>query len=57
MYEDIKIPHQLKPAIEKFYDDLSAVLTDYENGDICAEDLYHFMVVLQTEISQVIYDD
>ena len=57
MDEYIKIPHQLKPAIEKFYDDLSAVLTDYENHDIDPEDLYDFMVALQMELCNIIYND
>lgn len=57
MNEDYKIPPELKPAIDKFYDDLSAVLTDYENKDISAEGLYDFMVALQMQISLVIYND
>ena len=57
MGKDIAIPGNLKPAIDRFYDDLSAVLTNYENGDIKAEDLYDFMVTLHTEISLIIYND
>ena len=57
MKEEIKIPPQLKPAIDKFYDDISSVLTDYENNDIQAEALYDFMVALQNEISLIIYND
>lgn len=57
MNEDITIPGNLKPAIERVYDDISAVLTDYENGDIDAEALYDFMVALQREISLIIYND
>lgn len=57
MNEDCKIPPELKPAIDKFYDDLSAVLTNYENKDISAEGLYDFMVALQMQISLVIYND
>lgn len=57
MDEDIKIPLHLKPTIDRLYDDLSAVLTDYENHDIDPEDLYDFMVALQTEISLIIYND
>lgn len=52
-----KIPPELKPDIDKFYDDLSAVLTNYENKDISAEGLYDFMVALQMQISLVIYND
>ena len=57
MNENITIPGNLKPAIDRVYDDISAVLTDYENGDISADDLYDFMVTLQTEISLIIYND
>ena len=57
MGRDITIPGNLKPAVDRVYDDLSAVLTDYENGDIGAEDLYDFMVTLHTEISLIIYND
>ena len=57
MGENIKIPPQLKPTIDKFYDDLSAVLTDYENHDIDTEDLYDFMVALQMELCNIIYND
>ena len=57
MNEDYKIPPELKPAIDKFYDDISAVLTNYENKDISAEGLYDFMVALQMQISLVIYND
>ena len=57
MNEQITIPGHLKPAIDRVYDDISAVLTDYENGDISAEDLYNFMVTLQMEISLIIYND
>lgn len=57
MAADYKIPPELKPAIDRTYDDISAVLTDYENGDISSEGLYDFMVALQREISLVIYND
>lgn len=57
MKEGITIPGHLKPAIDRVYDDISAVLTDYENKDIGAEDLYAFMVALQMEISLVQYND
>lgn len=57
MAADHKIPPEMKPAIDRFYDDLSAVLTNYENKDISAEDLYDFMVTLHTEISLIIYND
>lgn len=57
MAADYKIPPALKPAVDRTYDDISAVLTDYENGDISADDLYDFMVALQREISLVIYND
>lgn len=55
--DEICIPSQLKPAVDKFYDDLSSVLTDYETDAISAEDLYAFMVNLHTEISLIIYDN
>lgn len=57
MAADFKIPPELKPAIDRVYDDISAVLTDYENKDISAEDLYDFMVALQMQISLVVYND
>lgn len=57
MDEDIKIPPQLKPAIDKFHNDLSAVLTDYENGIVSAEGLYDFMVALQGELNSIIFND
>lgn len=57
MNDDYIIPSQLKPAIDRTYDDISAVLTNYENGDIGAEDLYDFMVALHREISLIIYND
>ena len=57
MANDYKIPPELKPAFDRIYDDISAVLTDYENDDIGAEDLYDFMVALQREISLIIYND
>ena len=57
MGENITIPSRLKPAIDRVYDDISAVLTDYENKDISADDLYSFMVALQMEISLVVYND
>ena len=57
MAADHKIPPEMKPAIDRFYDDLSAVLTNYENEDIRAEDLYDFMVALHREISLFIYND
>ena len=57
MNEDYKIPPELKPAIDQLHDELSAVLTDYENHDIDPEDLYDFMVALQMQISLVIYND
>lgn len=57
MAADCKIPPELKTAIDRIYDDISAVLTDYENDDIGAEDLYDFMVALQKEISLFIYND
>ena len=57
MNENITIHSNLKPTIDRFYDDISAVLTDYENNDIDPEDLYSFMVALQTEISLIIYND
>lgn len=57
MAADCKIPPELKPAIDRIYDDISAVLTDYENGDISSEGLYDFMVALHKEISLVIYND
>lgn len=57
MAADYKIPPELKPAIDRTYDDISAVLTDYENGDISADDLYDFMVALHREISLIIYND
>lgn len=56
MDEYITIPGHLKPAIDKVYDDLSAVLTDYESEIISAEDLYAHMVNLQKQISLIIYD-
>lgn len=57
MAADYKIPPELKPSIDKFYDELSAVLTNYENKDISEEGLYDFMVALQMQISLVIYND
>lgn len=57
MNEDYKIPPELKPSIDKFYDELSAVLTNYENKDISAEGLYDYMVALQMQISLIIYND
>lgn len=57
MGKDITIPGQLRPAVDRVYDDIGAVLTDYENGDISANDLYDFMVALHTEISLIIYND
>ena len=57
MANDYKIPPELKPAFDRIYDDISAVLTNYENDDIGAEDLYDFMVALQREISLIIYND
>lgn len=57
MYENNKIPSKLKPTIDKLNDDLSAVLTDYEDGNIGAEDLYDFMVGLQGQIALVVYED
>lgn len=57
MAAEYKIPPETKPAIDRFYDDLSAVLTNYENGDIGAEDLYDFMVATHREISLIIYND
>ena len=57
MDEDIKIPHQLKPSVCKFHDDLSAVLTDYENGIVSAEGLYDFMIALQIELGSIIFND
>lgn len=57
MAADYKIPAELKPAIDRIYDDISAVLTDYENKDISEDGLYDFMVALQREISLVIYND
>lgn len=55
--DEIRIPSQLKPTVEKLYDDLSAVLIRYENKDIDADGLYDFMVALHNEISVVIYND
>ena len=52
-----KIPYDLKPIVDRVYDDLSAVLTNYENNDIQAEALYDFMVALHREISLIIYND
>lgn len=57
MGQNITIPENLKPAIDKVYDDISAVLTGYENKDIDAEGLYDFMVALHNEISLIIYND
>lgn len=57
MDEILMIPGTLKPAVEKFYDDLSSVLTDYESDIISEEDLYAFMVNLQKQISLVTYND
>lgn len=57
MNEDYKIPPELKPAIDKVYDEISSVLTNYENGDVSAEGLYDYMVALQMQISLVIYND
>lgn len=57
MDENITIPGYLKPAIDKVYDDLSSVLTDYESGIIESADLYAHMVNLQKQISLVIYND
>lgn len=57
MNEDCKIPPELKPAVDRVYDEISAVLTNYENGDISADALYDFMVALQMQISLVIYND
>ena len=57
MASDYKVPSELKPVIDRVYDDISAVLTDYENKDISAEGLYDFMVALQMQISLVIYND
>lgn len=57
MAAEYKIPPEMKPAIDRFYDDLSAVLTNYENNDIRAEDLYDFMVATHREISLIIYND
>lgn len=55
--DDIHIPDRLKPAVDRVYDDISAVLTNYENRDIGADDLYDFMVALHREISLIIYND
>lgn len=57
MDDDIKIPPQLKPAVDKFYDDLSAVLTDYESAISSEEDLYAFMVNLHRQLNLIIYND
>ena len=57
MAEGYKVPPELKPTIDRVYDDISAVLTDYENEDIDAEALYDFMVALHKEISLIIYND
>ena len=57
MASDYKVPSELKPVIDRVYDDISAVLTDYENKDISAEGLYDFMVALQMQISLVVYND
>ena len=57
MAADHKIPPEMKPAVDRIYDDISSVLTDYENGDISPEGLYDFMVALHREISLVIYND
>lgn len=57
MDEDIKIPPQLQPAVEKFYDDLGAVLSDYKTAIITAEDLYAFMVNVHRQINLIIYND
>lgn len=56
MDEDIKIPPQLKPTIDKFYDDLSAVLADYEEAISSEEDLYAFMVNLHRRLNLIIYN-
>jgi hypothetical protein len=57
MVGDYKIPTEMKPTIDRVYDDISAVLTDYENNDIGPDDLYDFMVALHREISLVVYND
>lgn len=57
MDENITIPGHLKPVIDKVYDDLSSVLTDYESDIISADDLYAHMVNLQKQISLIIYTD
>lgn len=57
MAGDYKIPPEMKPAVDRIYDDIGAVLTDYENGDVSADGLYDFMVALHREISLIIYND
>ena len=57
MAGDYKIPQELMPAVEKLHKDLGAVLEDYENGDISAEDLYDFMLALHVELNDIIFND
>ena len=57
MYDDTHIPSKMKPAIDKLHNDLSAVLTDYEEKRIDAEDLYDFMVGLQGQLALVVYEN
>lgn len=57
MDEDIKIPPQLMPAVEKFHADLRSVLDDYEEEIVSGEDLYAFMVNLHLDLNGIIFNN
>lgn len=50
------IPFCMKKHIDKFYDELCAVLTDWEQSQISDFELYSFMVDIAQKTSNISYD-
>lgn len=55
--ENQMIHASVKPHVEKFYDELCRVLTDWEQGEIEDFELYSFMVDVARAITGIAYDD
>lgn len=49
------VPECMKDMIEKFYDELSCVLTEWEQGEISDFELYGFMVDTHNSINNLNY--
>lgn len=51
------IPECMKKSIDKFYDELCSVLTDWEQSEIGSFELYSFMVDVANKIQNISYKE